>query len=132
MPVAPPRLELVAQAPAAAGRQLRFRLHMGGADAILIRLPAEAQASGAGEATLVSPRGTGGAGWPFILRCTGRACDGRTFTVTLGSRAPVEWTVAGTRNSVPPAAAPLLAARPRFARPQYGANVTVAVDRFRF
>jgi hypothetical protein len=66
----------------------------------------------------------------YSLTCTGRSCDGQVLELLLGP-SPVVLTVVGTRWLLPPAAAPLKAAQPRFARAQYVPDATVLVGRVR-
>jgi hypothetical protein len=103
----------------------------GGADSVLIRLPAGAGAAAAGAGRLM-PKAPPGVETPFTLRCTGRACDGRSFTITMSTRAPVDWTVVGVRDALPPEGRALQAARPADARPQFGTDAALVLDRFRF
>jgi hypothetical protein len=44
---------------------------------------------------------------------------------------PLELLVVGSRAALPPSAAALLAARPRFARPQYTPDASIAFRRVR-
>ena len=75
-----------------------------------------------------------GAGEPedkYYLRCIGRACDGALLDLLIEGDAPVEFTLVGTRSGLPAVAAPLVAARPALARPQYGTDATIAWARIR-
>jgi hypothetical protein len=46
--------------------------------------------------------------------------------LTIGQRKPVEFIILGTRTPLPASAAPLLKARPRYARPQYNRDEAIA------
>ncbi len=67
----------------------------------------------------------------YYLRCVGRACDGAVLDVIVAGAAPVDFTIVGLRPGLPPAAAPLVRARPATARPQYGADATLAIGKVR-
>ena len=57
-------------------------------------------------------------------------CAGPQAHVSLiGKAAPIDLLVVGSRAGWPPDAAPLLAARPKFARPQYNRDETIAFTR---
>ena len=64
-------------------------------------------------------------------RCIGRSCDGATIDVLIERAEPATLTVIGTRSGLPSQAAPLLAARPATARPQYAPDSTIALARLR-
>jgi len=59
------------------------------------------------------------------LRCTGRSCEGLVIEALLGDPRPVTVELYSTRFSLPPQAAPLVAARPRNAIPQYAPDSTI-------
>jgi hypothetical protein len=82
-------------------------------------------------AGFVRPIGNADASGKFIVSCTGRACDGVELTIVQGKAAPSLFTLVGARNGLPASAAPLLLARPGFARPQYTPDETIAVTRIR-
>jgi len=65
----------------------------------------------------------------YDIDCFGRSCDGLTLIAVIDHAQPVELTVVGTRPELPPSAAPLLSARPRFARPQYSRDETIVFTR---
>ena len=74
----------------------------------------------------------GGAGAPVagepkkaMLRCTGRSCDGLVIEALLGDARPVAAELFSTRFGVPPQGAPLIAARPHNAIPQYAPDSTI-------
>ena len=66
----------------------------------------------------------------YRLSCTGRSYNGQVLQMLVGPR-PLELLLTDTRWSLPPAAAPLQAARPAFARPQYLPDSTVLVSRLK-
>jgi len=112
------------------GRRVRLRLVPGGADSLSLIAPADAGVRALGAPGQLRPvSGKEGSG-PYSLTCTGRSCDGQSVELLLGPQ-PVELTVVGTRWSLPPAAAPLKAAQPRHARPQYLPDATILISRLR-
>jgi hypothetical protein len=132
VPVAAPALVLVGQAPVPGGRHLRFRIAANGAETVSLVAPPEARLRAAGSAGFVLPFGRGSDSDKYYLRCVGRSCDGAMIDVLVGSAQPVEFTIIGGRSRLPAVAAPLVAARPAVARPQYGPDATITVGRVRF
>jgi hypothetical protein len=65
----------------------------------------------------------------YLVSCFGRSCEGLELDIVTGRPAPILFTVIGTRRGLPPSAAPLLAERPKFARPQYAPDQTVVFTR---
>ncbi len=100
-------------------RRIRLRLDRAGADAILLRfdekIPVLAMGL-RGKVQSIDPKAAKG---PSILRCTGRRCDGMEVEIILGTAEPVMAMLVATRFAPPPEAAPLIAAMPRDAQPQY-------------
>jgi hypothetical protein len=122
-PVATARL--VASAPVGNGRRIRIALSPGGGDSIAIRFPEDAKLLAVGlpgEAVPVPPNGEPK---KAALRCTGRSCDGLVIEALLGDPRPVKVELYSTRFALPPQAAPLVAARPRSAIPQYAPDSTI-------
>ena len=132
VPVAAPALTLVGQQPVPGGRHLRFRIATNGAETVSLVAPPEARLRAAGSAGFGLPFGRGAEGDKYYLRCVGRSCDGAVIDVLVGNPQPVEFTLIGGRSGLPAVAAPLVAARPATARPQYGADATITVGRVRF
>ena len=113
-------LTLVANQPGKGNRLLRLRLDRAGADSILLRFDEKTPVLAMGlpgKLRTIDPKGEIG---PSILRCTGRRCDGMEVEIILGSEKPVLAMLVATRFAPPPEAAPLIAAMPRHAQPQYG------------
>jgi hypothetical protein len=108
-------------------RAVRVRLHANGAQQITLIAPEEAHIRSAGVAGFVRPIGSADTSGKFTITCAGRSCDGAELTIELLSANPVVFTVVGARGGLPASAAPLVRARPRFARPQYTADETLAV-----
>ena len=101
---------------------------MNGAERIAIIAPPEAQIQTAGAAGFVRAIGNDDSDGNFTISCTGRSCDGAELMIDLLNAKAVAVTVIGSRNGVPTTAAPLLRARPAFARPQYTPDETVTVQ----
>jgi hypothetical protein len=127
-----PQLVKVAEQSADGGRRVTLRLAMNGWDGAMLNLP---EASGA-RALIVGgrnrPFGPGSGSGDYSMRCTGRSCDGFTFDLLLGGTAPVEATLIGNVARLPASAAPLVAARPEHARPQYVPDASYALVPVRF
>lgn len=131
IPVQAPAIALISAQPESDGRRLRLRLAANGAETISLIAPSNAALLRAGSADFLQPFGRGDADDRWIVRCVGRSCDGAMFDILARGRAPSEFTIVGTRSGLPPAAAPLLRARPTNARPQYGTDSTIAFARVR-
>ena len=131
VPVPAPTVTVGYQQPVDGGRILRLRIAANGAEAVTLIAPADARLRRAGNGTFVSAFGPNEGRERYAIRCAGRACDGALIDVVIGSPAPVEFTVIGTRSGLPPAAAPLVRARPQTARPQYAPDSTISVGHVR-
>ena len=127
--ILPPSLELLQAVRHGTGRTLRLRLKMNGAERLVLIAPPEAHIRAAGVAGFLRRAGEFASEGKFTITCTGRTCDGAELQIDLGSLRPVELMMIGARNGLPPIGAPLLAARPPFARPQYTPDQTVAFTR---
>jgi len=131
VPVAAPAVTLVGQAPAPGGRHLRLRIAANGAETITLIAPPDARLGAAGAGGFVPRFARGADTDKYYLRCIGRACDGAALDLLVGSAAPVEFTIIGSRSGLPAVAAPLARARPATARAQYGPDATITVGRIR-
>ncbi|WP_129793846.1 M28 family peptidase [Sphingosinicella sp. CPCC 101087] len=131
LPVAAPAVEIAARRPVAGGRRLTLRLRTGGAESVTLLAPPDAAVRAAGEPGYLRRYRPGGREDRYALRCVGRSCDGALIELVIGRPEPVEFTVIGTRSGLPPAAAPLVAARPERARPQYAPDTTISISRTR-
>lgn len=125
--IAPPALEPLEILTRSNDRTLRLRLRTNGAERVLVTTPTDAHVRSAGVAGSVRSAGSFGPGAKFTLACSGRSCDGAELLIEQASLKKTEFTVVGSRNGLPPSAVPLLRLRPRFARPQYVPDQTVAV-----
>jgi len=116
---------LVASEPAGTGRRLRIALSPGGGDSVAIRLPESAKvlALGLPGETVQIPKDAEPG--KTTLRCAGRSCEGLVIEALLGQSRPVTVEIYSTRFGLPRQAAPLVAARPRNAIPQYAPDSTI-------
>jgi hypothetical protein len=111
-------------------RRIRLRLKADGAERILLVAPADAHIRAAGVGGFIRPiDGDESSSGRFTISCTGRSCDGMELVIDALTSKPILFTVIGSRNGLPPAAAPLLQQRPTTARPQYVPDETMAVTR---
>ncbi len=127
-----PQLVKVAEQPAEGGRRVTLRLTMNGWDGAVLNLPEGSGARALIVGSQTRPFGPGSGSGDYSVRCTGRSCDGFTFDLLLGSTAPVEGTLIGNVARLPATAAPLVAARPEHARPQYVPDASYALVPVRF
>ena len=112
-------LTLLANTPGKGDRLIRLRLDRAGADSILVRFDEKTPVLAMGlpgHPNAIDPKAEKG---PSILRCSGRRCDGLEVEIVLGTTKPVLAMLVATRFAPPPEAAPLIAAMPRDAQPQY-------------
>jgi hypothetical protein len=131
VPVAAPSVSLVGRQALPGGRRLRLRLAANGAETVSLLAPPGTSLRAAGSAGFLRRFGEIEEAGKYSLRCTGRSCDGALLDIVIGETGPVEFTIVGTRSGLPPAAAPLVHARPANARAQYGPDATIAIARVR-
>ena len=91
--------------------------------------PEDARIRAAGVRGYVRPIDAAAEDGPYIVACSGRSCDGIELTIVQGKTTPTVFTLVGLRSGLPASAQPLLAARPKFARPQYAPDQTIAFAR---
>jgi hypothetical protein len=113
------------------GRLVTLRITARNAETVSLRAEPEAQLKAVRIGGATRRFGTGGEKEDYSFRCSGRSCEGAVVELLVGSRAPAEATVTAIRSGLPPAARPLLAARPRTAQPQYAPDSTVIVAKLR-
>ena len=128
-PIDGPRGELavLANVPDGTGRHLRLKLGRRGADALILRFDEDARVLAMGlpgRPRKIDEQADKG---PSFIRCSGRSCDGLVVDVVLGSAKPVTAMLVVQRFGPPREAAPLLAARPGHAHPQYAPDSQVRV-----
>ena len=125
----PPSLDLVGTVDTPKGRSITVRLHSNGAAAVALLAPENADISAAGVAGFVRPIDRSTEHQKYYVTCFGRSCDGLTLQIATGNKQPIKLLLIGSTPALPPAAAPLLDARPQFARPQYTPNESVVFTR---
>jgi hypothetical protein len=118
-----PEVRLVTQVRNGYERTLTVRLAANGNSDIELIAPEDARIRSAGVGGFIRPVDQGEGG-KYDLACTGRSCDGATLLITTGQLKAINLLVIGA-GPLPPSAAPLLSARPKFARPQYNADARV-------
>ena len=106
-------------------RTLTLRLSTNGNERIELVAPRDAKIRSAGVQGFVRPIDQSGEGKTFI-DCFGRSCEGTTVQLTIDQLKPVEFLILGGKAPLPPSAARLIVARPRFARPQYNRDESIA------
>lgn len=120
-----PDVELLSEVRSGFQRRLTLRLSANGNEHVDLIAPADARVLAAGVAGAVRATDQLEDG-KYYVGCFGRSCDGATLGLTVGRLAPINLVVLGGRGALPPSAQPLLAARPRFARPQYNRDEAIA------
>ncbi|GAA4017648.1 hypothetical protein GCM10022280_16140 [Sphingomonas swuensis] len=110
------------------GRSIRLRLNPNGADSVALIAPASASVMALGVPGQLHQLDPGHGAGAYTLACVGRSCAGQVVELQVGAK-PLELMVVGTRWALPPVAAPLSAARPANARPQYLPDATLTVQR---
>jgi hypothetical protein len=125
------QLTLISSRIANGQRLLRLKLDRAGADSLLLRFDEDTPVLAMGrpgQRRLIDEDADKG---PSAIRCTGRRCDGLEVEILLGTAKPVVAMLVATRFAPPPEAAPLIAARPRNAHPQYSPDSQVRVRAIR-
>jgi hypothetical protein len=112
-------------------RRVTVRLHANGAQTVSLVAPEDADIRAAGVPGYIRPIDRSTAKDRYFVTCSGRSCDGLAMTIVIGDRKPVEFIVLGSRAGLPPSGQALLAARPKFARPQYSPDATITMSRVR-
>jgi hypothetical protein len=125
--IQPPAIQLLETVRNGTDRTLRLRLNANGAERLTLIAPAEAHIHAAGANGFVRPIGSPSG--KVTISCTGRSCDGMDLRIDQASAKPTAFTLVGSRNGLPPFAAPLIRARPADARPQYTPDETIAFTR---
>jgi len=120
-----PDLQLVSQIKNGEERTLTLRLAANGNEHVDLIAPPDSQIRSAGIDGFVRPIDQDEAG-KFAISCFGRSCDGAVMRIVTTQDKPIEFIVLGGKVPLPASAAALLAARPRFARPQYNRDETMS------
>ena len=126
-----PRVEQLASARNGNERTITLRLHSNGTERISLIAPEDAHIHAAGTTGFVRPIDSSAEEGKYFVSCSGRSCDGMTLEIVTDDPKPIEFFVVGARSGLPPSAQSLIAARPRFARPQYTPDQTVVFARVR-
>jgi hypothetical protein len=121
----PPDVQLLSQVEAGDERTLTVRLRANGNDHIDLIAPSDARIRSAGAGEFIRPIDQNADG-RYSISCFGRSCDGAVLQLTIGKLTAVPFVILGGRSQLPPSAAPLISARPRFARPQYNRDEAIA------
>ena len=106
-------------------RTISLRLRSYGAERISLVAPEGARIRAAGATGFVRPIDSGAEEGQYSVSCSGRSCDGMTLEIVTDNPSPIGFIVVGAHSGLPPSAQPLIAARPKFARPQYTPDQTV-------
>ena len=123
-----PAVELVSRIESAGERTVAIRLLANGNERIGLIAPEDARIRSAGMQDFVRPIDPKEDG-KYYINCFGRSCDGAMLQLTIGQSKPVEFLLVGSGAPLPPSAASLIAARPKFARPQYNRDESIAFTR---
>jgi hypothetical protein len=107
-------------------RTLTLRWLSTGFDHIDLIGPEDVRIRTAGTPGFIRPIDSAAANGRYDIDCFGRSCDGAPLQLTIASPEPVAFVIIGSRAGLPPSASPLLSARPKFARPQYNRDETIA------
>ncbi|HEV2816109.1 MAG TPA: M20/M25/M40 family metallo-hydrolase [Allosphingosinicella sp.] len=132
LPVPAPAVTLLAQHPVPGGRKLTLQIAANGSESVALIAAPDAHLRAAGAGLFLRRFERGRDTDRYYVRCVGRGCDRAVLDIIVGSGGPLELTIVGTRTGLPAVAAPLLRARPAFARPQYGPDATIAIGHARF
>jgi hypothetical protein len=124
-----PDVQLLSQVRNGDERTLTLRLMANGAERVELIAPEDSKVRAAGVPGFVRPIDAAADEGKYFIDCFGRSCDGATLQVVIGQPRPVEFLILGSRAPLPPSAAPLLAARPKFARPQYNRDERIVFTR---
>lgn len=126
-----PAIRIVGRSTRSGVRRVTVRLRANGAETVALVAPKDARILAAGTGAFIRPIGRDAKEGRYVVRCFGRNCDGLIMDIAIGKVGLVEVIVLGSRPGLPATAKPLLAARPRFARPQYSPDATITMSRLR-
>jgi hypothetical protein len=123
-----PTVQLLSQVRAGDERTLTLRLAANGNERVELIAPADSRIRSAGASDFVRPIDQNGEG-KYLIDCFGRSCDGAKLQLTTGQLKPIPFLVLGRKAPLPQSAAPLVAPRPPFARPQYNRDESIVFTR---
>lgn len=109
-------------------RTITLKLQANGAERILLVGPADAHIRSAGVPGYVRPIADDVSDARYTISCSGRSCDRAELQIALHSAKPATFSLVGARDGLPDPAAPLIRARPRFARPQYTPDESLTIS----
>ncbi len=109
-------------------RTITLRIAANGNERVTLIAPEDSRIRSAGVQGFVRPIDQNEDG-KYSIDCFGRSCDGAVIELVIGKTAPIDWLIVGSRAGLPSAAAPLVAARPKFARPQYNRDESIVFAR---
>ncbi len=124
-----PAIELLSIVRNGRQRTITLRLRSNGGERISLVAPQDAQIRAAGMAGFIRPIDSAADEGQYSVSCSGRSCDGTTLQIVTDAEKPIKFIAVGARFGLPQSAQSLLAARPRFARPQYAPDQTVVLTR---
>jgi hypothetical protein len=119
-----PDVQLMSSVQNGIERTVTVRIAANGNDRVALIAPEDAKIRSAGTQGFVRPIDQSENG-KYVIDCFGRSCDGLVLELVIGKTAPIDWLIVGSRAGLPSSAAPLLAARPKFARPQYNRDESI-------
>ncbi len=126
-----PAAEKLAVANNGSERTITLRLRTNGAERMSLIAAADARIRAAGVPGFVRPIDPAADAGTYGISCSGRSCDGLELVIVQGKTQPTAFTLVGARSALPSSARPLIAGRPKHARPQYTPDQTVVFDRIR-
>jgi peptidase M28-like protein len=109
-------------------RTVIIRVASNGNERVELIAPEGAKIRSAGSQGFVRPIDQNENG-KYLIDCFGRSCDGLPIELVVGKTTPIDWLIVGSSPGLPSAAAPLIAARPKFARPQYNRDESIVFAR---
>ena len=124
-----PSVEQVATVGSGTRRTITLRIRSNGAERISLIAPENARIRAAGTEGFVRPIDAAAEDGEYFISCSGRSCDGLTLEIVTDSLKPIEFIVLGAKSGLPPSAWALILKRPRFARPQYTPDQSIAFAR---
>jgi hypothetical protein len=124
-----PSVEQVATVGSGTRRTITLRIRSNGAERISLIAPENARIRAAGTEGFVRPIDAAAEDGEYFISCSGRSCDGLTLEIVTDSLKPIEFIVLGAKSGLLPSAWALILKRPRFARPQYTPDQSIAFAR---
>jgi hypothetical protein len=126
-----PAVDQVASVTSGTRRAITLRLRSNGAERVSLVAPEDARIRAAGTAGFVRPIDAAAEEGEYSISCSGRSCDGMMLEIVSDSPKPIQFIAVGAKSGLPESAGALLAARRKFARPQYSPDQTIAFARVR-